>query len=734
MSWNSVVDWRSRLGVHMLRPDPYCVWASITSWIDYPPSDPDGSELPWHCRLAERIRVLLGVRSSRACIDGRAPVERTRAVIIELNHAKDLDEFLRRTRGNDVIVPREYKSDSTKPHEGKYITACVSREGLRQLADGSARAPGELVARFDLCDFIEPGPFSITQSSSGGKPTPRPTLNGTKLIGIIDDGCAFAHASFLTGGATRVAALWDQDNEPAFKGLCETKTDCYGTAPYRFPYGWEMWRDDAGGKEVLGLNRWIDRYSSGDTPVDEDACYEEAACASMRPRAVHGPHVMDILAGPRRIRDRIYVERDEPPTWGLEPPGRLDAAADPAQSDIVFVQLPRAGLRDMSGGWLDSHVLDAVRFVLSCRASSTATDQTVVNVSYGTSVGPHDESSILAKALDALVAREPAGELQVVLAAGNSFSARGHAAFRILQGAQVTLCWRVLPGSEMPGFLQLWLPAGSDVQISVTPAGARGSDPVWMRADSVSVWPSLAQPSAAVLYLEASSRGDGAMILIAIAPTAVETLGRRPAAPHGDWSINLRSAAGIESVHAYIARNDTGVGSKRRGRQSYFVDARDEADKYLRSANDDPDRGNLEDDHLYGVGSRVDTQVRRRGTINGIATGRSPVVVAGYQRNFTDDPDKGKHAPYSSAGMEGDPRGRGPTTSVPTDESAVLKGIRAAGSRSGSSFRLVGTSSAAPQRARTLLNPRVPPIRRSPPTCDVDLYGEECKRPVSKPI
>ena len=123
------------------------------------------------------------------------------------------------------------------------------------------------------------------------------------------------------------------------------------------------------------------------------------------------------------------------------------------------------------------------------------------------------------------------------------------------------------------------------------------------------------------------------------------------------------------------------------------------------------------------------------------ATVQDAVVVAGYQRNFSADRKDGTHAKYSSAGQSSGagpgPRGRRPTTSVPTDESALLPGIRAAGSRSGVTFRLVGTSAGAPQQARALLAaaPPAPPApgqrggkkpqpRPSPlPSRDPDLDG-----------
>ena len=58
----------------------------------------------------------------------------------------------------------------------------------------------------------------------------------------------------------------------------------------------------------------------------------------------------------------------------------------------------------------------------------------------------------------------------------------------------------------------------------------------------------------------------------------------------------------------------------------------------------------------------------------------------------------------------------GPDYVLPCDELYALQGIRAGGTRSGSVFRLIGTSAAAPQLARHLADPPIPPARHPPGT------------------
>ena len=51
----------------------------------------------------------------------------------------------------------------------------------------------------------------------------------------------------------------------------------------------------------------------------------------------------------------------------------------------------------------------------------------------------------------------------------------------------------------------------------------------------------------------------------------------------------------------------------------------------------------------------------------------------------------------------------GPDYALLCDESYALGGIRAGGNRSGTVFRLIGTSAASPQLARHLADPPIPP-------------------------
>jgi hypothetical protein len=93
-----------------------------------------------------------------------------------------------------------------------------------------------------------------------------------------------------------------------------------------------------------------------------------------------------------------------------------------------------------------------------------------------------------------------------------------------------------------------------------------------------------------------------------------------------------------------------------------------------------------------------------RGTLNGIGTGRTTEVVAGYVSSRLPSDVARKPSTYSSGGPSRAAR-VGPDYAYPTDDSPVLHGRLAGGNRSGTVTRLVGTSFAAPMYALDLLYP-----------------------------
>lgn len=383
--------------------------------------------------------------------------------------------------------------------------------------------------------------------------------------------------------------------------------------------------------------------------------YAAAELASLRHAAAHGPHVSDLLCG------------REP--W-----------------DLVFVQFPRAGIDDPSGLWLKRYAIDGLNYVLDCAGPATA--QVVVNLSWGPQTGPHDGKSLLERAIDEMVALQAAQgrELIVAVPAGNSFASQGHAQLPFGSGGSVR--WIVPPDGHMPAFLEVWWPkcvALGDVKLRVRPPFGPAID----------LTPGLNLPAPlrwAALLLPTPDSGP--MALLVVHPTELDDPSLRGL--HGSWTLEFDrpSHAVAGDVHVYVARADHNMGARRRASASWLSDDALEAQRFVSAARR----------HDEAAGSVV----RRGGTLNGLATGAATKVAAGFR--FGDF----SMAPYSSSGRSRGSR-PGPDYACVTDQSALVRGVRAAGVRSGTVVRLVGTSTAAPQLARILANDSAIPFDPLPP-------------------
>jgi len=127
-------------------------------------------------------------------------------------------------------------------------------------------------------------------------------------------------------------------------------------------------------------------------------------------RIAHGTHVMDLACG----ADPATVADNRP---------------------TVCVQLPAMTTADTSGGDLHTYALDAIEYIL-LRADAIASARgvahlpVVINFSYGMIGGPHDGTSELEMAIDAIVdwrKNVVGAPLEIVLPAGNSHLSRCHA-------------------------------------------------------------------------------------------------------------------------------------------------------------------------------------------------------------------------------------------------------------------------------------------------------------------
>lgn len=489
----------------------------------------------------------------------------------------------------------------------------------------------------------------------------------TVVVGVIDDGIAFAHARFRRGAATRVEYWWLQDGRIA------------PSPALVLPYGRELSKPE--------IDALLQRCTSAGM-VDEDELYQRAGLNDFRTdahksaawRISHGTHVMDLACGfnPDENRD------DRP---------------------VVCVQLPARITADTSGANLCAFASAAIDYILN-RADRIAAARgvgilpVVINLSYGTLGGPHDGTSRFERFVDARIAERKArgSTLDVILPAGNSHLSRCHAQVAFAsKTATADLPWRILPDDRTPSYLDVWLPphAGSAARMAITMTPPSGLES-----------PSLAEGDATLLrwrnasgqtVCEAQYHFFGPPVArgrfrVTVQPTLALNPGVATA-PSGVWTIRLanRKLAPSQRVHAWIQRDDSLYGHPILGRQSYL-------DHPAYERYDNAGRA-VEIDNAAGP-------VARASLLNALATGHESVVIGGYVRSTRKVTKCSASGPATKSASTTKPPRVGPDALAPSDDSLAHAGILAAGARSGAVVAMNGTSVAAPQVARWLAEQR----------------------------
>jgi hypothetical protein len=482
------------------------------------------------------------------------------------------------------------------------------------------------------------------------------------VMGIIDDGIAFAHERFRrrVGGAesSRVEYWWLQD------GVWQGSPNV--------GYGAEMQKPAIDALLLQCTRAGV---------IDEEEVYRRAGLIDYRLeghksaawRIAHGTHIMDLACG-------------------------FDPQTAPDDRPIVCVQLPTRVTADTSGADLFPYVYDGIQYILNCAdaialARRSSPLPVVINLSYGRFAGPHDGTSWLERKIDELVLASASRgvDLRVVLPAGNSYLARFHAEISFRRaGQRATLEWRVQPDDRTPSYLEVWLPfrlLGNQSRVELTITSPTGeTETIDETPGSLREWVSPKGVYGAVRCSLMAAPISRSMFLITLQPTA-DLDPARPTAPAGTWIVELknRRLSRFDVVHARVQRDDSLYGFPLRGRQSYFDNA-----CYLRY--DHTGRDNEIDDPAC--------LIRRDGTLNALSTGFFPIVMGAYIAK------EKVPAKYSAAGPVTSylgflpPHRGGPDAMAVTEDSRVHKGILAAGSRSGSRVTMGGTSVAAPRIAR----------------------------------
>jgi hypothetical protein len=606
-------------------------------------------------------------------------------IAIELAPDTTVQQLIAAASAEWLQVPPVYTSRAA-PAGLRFCSARVKPAFFKQLAPGGSLHA--LVLRLEL--GLPAAEHARGPTAAAARDTPLHSrgaayqteakaegLLSGKVLALIDDSLALAHANFLERGRARTRYFWRQDAQGK------------GRLPQSMGYGHELSAADINAAMQANIHHGL---------VDESAVYVAlglSTLGSKRPRRTHsrhehffhaldssvshGTHVMDLAGGPRTLLAQVAGAQPHPdaaPSWAL-------ADDDASRAPLIAVQLDYDTVRDTSGGSLNLHVLDALMYVLS-RCDDDA--KVTANISFGTLAGPHDGTSLLEAAMDELI-RLMRGRLQIALAAGNGYQLRTHANATLLKNEQATLQWCVLPDDSTQSFVELWIEEARDgLEIRITPPGRAALPP--LKFGESGMWTDGGKhPLCALIYPKAVATGRrGTCALLAVAPTF--SFDQKTAtAPSGVWQITLRnSGKQAVTVDAYVERDDVVMGSRRGARQSHFEDAFYDMQAYVDEA------GNP-------------SLIRRSGSFNSIATGKNTVSVAGtriagpYWAHYSPQkPDPDAARPQRPGVV------KVPDAQAFSDENPASPGVSAAGTRSAATVRLMGTSDASPQEARRILN------------------------------
>jgi hypothetical protein len=538
------------------------------------------------------------------------------------------------------------------------------------------------------------------------------------IMAVIDDGIPFAHRNFrdAEGCRTRVEFCWLQSADK----LRDQKSVLFGREYTR-----------------AEIDRSIEQF--GD---DEDRLYDAVGATSatgdfgslLGHHATHGAHVMNLATG-------------YDPAHGEEPPEEIR---------IIAVQLPNSVSMDTSGFGEDMYILSAVHYIFHradvIKKMYGCPDdlRLVINFSYGCTGGRHDGETELEAAIDELIQkRREYAPTALVLAAGNTFLDRLHAEIHdadFHRNNVVELPWRIQPNDRTPSYLELWFwgefspskpfrftvelrnPSGTLVDLCDLrdPSGQRqtslpvqADDPTGKPGDPIRLLAVLNPQGDVIGQISVDlHRADAAngeakagaeyeqhktgrwRVLIVMAPTEPED-DCLPGADSGKWTVVIRRSHDVRlkgyPIHCWIQRATDFESFRSGSRQSYFDDYAYESTRFT-------PQGDLAEKDLDEKDPKK-SLVKRFGSLNGLATGHTSLVVGGYRlgAGLGSSLARARPARYSSAGtLKPDWIDKTVDCSSMSDRSRALPGTISAGVRSGSLSLIQGTSTAAPFVARQL--------------------------------
>ncbi len=244
----------------------------------------------------------------------------------------------------------------------------------------------------------------------------RPGLTGKGvLVAVLDWGLDVTHANLRNAdGSTAVEALWDQRG---------SRTP---TSPEPFGYGRVLTRAAIDAALATGDPHAALGYDHADVDPGQ--------------QGTHGTHVADIAVGRGRA------------------PGSAPGVAPGASLAFVHLRGEDTAREDTLGD--SARILEACDWAVRCAAGRPL----VIHMSLGRTGGPHDDTLLVTRAFDHLLATRPG--VAIVMSCGNYHDSRMHASLTTTTGSVTDLPWDVPVPPPGGTELELWY-AGRD-RLAVT--------------------------------------------------------------------------------------------------------------------------------------------------------------------------------------------------------------------------------------------------------------------------
>lgn len=522
----------------------------------------------------------------------------------------------------------------------------------------------ELKGRAEILEIGPAIPFSPGKVQRDGRQiepvtAPRRAAIGnrkTPIVAVIDDGIGFLNNRFRTGpvepwGATktRFHAVWLQ------------AMDTIAIPQFGSFYVYSG--------QVLHADEIDDNMLSLGAALDEEAVYRRLNEQVVKPGRhrsteysfTHGTHILDVAAG--------------------ADPGKGEVAED---WPLLAVQLPSEAVDNTAGTQLEPSIIQGVRWILAQAEMINDESPVIINVSFGTMAGPKDGT----KAIEYLITRQleewqtDTGRCaRVIFSNGNARLRRQVARCKVDPMKAQDLTWRLQPDDHSACFAEIRPDDAdqlTDLKIGLTSPSGTVLTPVALPPRTFRQFTDEQGRAIARLYHVPelplnNAETTPAYYLFATAPTADGMTAR---IENGGWSIRIINDgdSGPIVLRAEIQRGETPIGYRLNGRQSYF---------------DDPEAFGWEVEvQDYSV---PQPPITREGTHSSFTTAvkRSQLVAC---VGAAQGPSL-KAARYSGEGSSWTVDG--PNVAAVADDAPGGRGVIAAGTYSGSTRQLNGSSVAA---------------------------------------